>query len=251
VLDLIHYRSPAGSLAAYLTPLPKDGKKHPAIIWITGGDSNSIGDVWHRADPSNDQTAAAFRDAGIVTMYPSLRGGNDNPGYREGMYGEVDDILAAADFLARQPGVDPARLYLGGHSTGGTLVLLVAEMDPRFRATFAFGPVASPEQYSPDVFPLPTSDPAEIKLRAPIYWLDSIRSPVFAIEGEGGNADTLALLRKYNRNALLHFALVPRATHFSVLAPASRLIAQRILADTGPKTGIDFSQTDADALMGQ
>src|SRR4051794_19039881 len=39
---LVRYDSPVGPLAAYLTPDPGDGAKHPAIIWITGGDCNSI-----------------------------------------------------------------------------------------------------------------------------------------------------------------------------------------------------------------
>lgn len=55
-------------------------------------------------------------------MFPSLRGGNDNPGVKEGFLAEVDDVLAAADFLGKQNYVDPGRIYLGGHSTGGTLV---------------------------------------------------------------------------------------------------------------------------------
>ena len=67
-------------------------------------------------------------------MFPSLRGGNDNPGRREGFFGEVDDILAATDYLARQPHVDPKRIYLGGHSTGGTMVMLVAESTDRYCA---------------------------------------------------------------------------------------------------------------------
>ena len=45
MFQLVRFDSPAGKLGAYLTPDPKDGKKHPAIIWITGGDCNSIGDV--------------------------------------------------------------------------------------------------------------------------------------------------------------------------------------------------------------
>ena len=32
-------------------------------------------------------------------MFPSLRGGNNNPGSKEGFFGEVDDVLAAADLL--------------------------------------------------------------------------------------------------------------------------------------------------------
>lgn len=244
VLDLVHYTSPAGSIAGYLTPLPTDGAKHPAIIWISGGD-NMIGDFWSPRPRSNDQSARAFHEAGIVTFYPSMRGGNGNPGYREGMYGEVDDILAAADWLAKQPGVDPARIYLGGHSTGGTLALLIAEIDPRFRATFAFGPVASPETYG-DAFPVPAAGDLETRLRAPGYWLDSIKSPVFVIEGEDnpGNIRSLDLMAGMTQNPNLHFNGVAGFNHFSVLAPVTELIAQRILADTGPKSNIAFSKQD-------
>ncbi|MGH7192384.1 MAG: hypothetical protein ACREJM_02500 [Candidatus Saccharimonadales bacterium] len=79
VFNKIIYESPVGPLAAYLTPDPHDGQKHPAIVWITGGDCNSIGDVWSVAPRSNDQTAAAFRKAGIARMCPALSGGHDNP----------------------------------------------------------------------------------------------------------------------------------------------------------------------------
>ena len=33
VFDLVKYDSQAGKLAAYVTPDPKDGKKHPAIVF--------------------------------------------------------------------------------------------------------------------------------------------------------------------------------------------------------------------------
>ncbi|MCC2672844.1 MAG: hypothetical protein K0Q72_5316, partial [Armatimonadetes bacterium] len=157
VLRQVTYTSPAGQLAAYLSPAPQDGKRHPAIIWITGGDCNSIGDVWSPPEPGNDQTAGVFRAAGIVTMYPSLRGGNQNPGAKEGYYGEVDDVIAAARFLRSQPFVDPQRVYLGGHSTGGTLALLVAELTGDFRGVFAFGPVADVSAYDQQYLPFDTS----------------------------------------------------------------------------------------------
>ena len=44
---------------------------------------------------SNDQNATAYPKAGVVTYFPSLRGGNLNPGRGEGFLGEVDDIIAA------------------------------------------------------------------------------------------------------------------------------------------------------------
>src|SRR5262245_35711111 len=141
---IVRYDSPVGKLAALLSLDPKDGKKYPAIIWITGGDCNTIDDgIWKSLPADFDQTswaANAFRQAGIVMMFPTLRGGNDNPGFKEGLFGEVDDVLAASDFLSKQPFVDPQRIYLGGLSTGGTLVLLVAASSDRFRAVFSFGP---------------------------------------------------------------------------------------------------------------
>jgi hypothetical protein len=63
--ELIRYESPVGNLAAYVTTDPSDGKKHPAIVWITGGDNNSIGDVWSPNPRKNDQSASGFRKAGV------------------------------------------------------------------------------------------------------------------------------------------------------------------------------------------
>jgi len=71
-----------------------------------------------------DRFGRPVRKAGIAELYPALRGASGNPGKPECFLGEIDDILAAADFLARRPDVDPQRIYLGGHSTGGTMVLL-------------------------------------------------------------------------------------------------------------------------------
>jgi alpha/beta superfamily hydrolase len=228
----VQYTSAVGQLAAYLTPDPRDGQKHPAIIWITGGDCNSIGDVWGDAPAKNDQTAGQYRKAGIVMMFPSLRGGNTNPGTKEGFFGEVDDVIAAADLLAKQPYVDPNRIYLGGHSTGGTLAMLVAASSDRFRAVFAFGPVDDVGGYPEQYLPFDTGNPKEIELRSPIVWLGGIKSPTFVIEGERGNADSLDEMKRTNTNAATRFLTVRGADHFSVLAPVNRLIAKKIIADT-------------------
>jgi acetyl esterase/lipase len=242
----VRYDSPVGKLAAYVTPAPQDGKKHPAIIWVTGGDCNSIGEVWGDAPPGNDQTAGAFRKAGIVMMFPSLRGGNDNPGYKEGFLGEVEDVLAAADYLASQDFVDPKRIYLGGHSTGGTLVLLVAECSARFRAVFSFGPVEDVAGYGPEFLPFDTSSKRELELRAPIRWLDSTKSPVFVFEGtrQPGNLRSLKAMARASANPMVHFLPVSGATHFSILAPTTRLVARSILGDDGPVSQLAFTEKE-------
>jgi pimeloyl-ACP methyl ester carboxylesterase len=228
--DLVHYPSAVGRLAAYLTPDPVDGKRHPAIVWITGGDCNSIGDVWTPQDRSNDQTASAFRKAGIVMLFPSQRGGNDNPGEREGFYGEVDDILAATDYLAKLPYVDPDQIYLGGHSTGGTLAMLVAECTDRYRAVFALGPVASPAQYGGAFIYCDPNDEREILLRSPIAWLDGVRTPLYVFEGGiDGNWKSCRSMAESNANPLVKFYPAPGHNHFSIVAPLAELLAGQIL----------------------
>ncbi|MFL5245512.1 MAG: alpha/beta hydrolase family protein [Gemmataceae bacterium] len=245
VFRIVHYDSPAGKLAAYLSPDPKDGKKHPAIIWITGGDCNSIGDVWHKGPPSNDQSASAFREAGIPMMFPSLRGGNDNPGVKEGFYGEVEDVVAAAAYLSKQGFVDPKRIYLGGHSTGGTLVLLVAESSDAFRAVFSFGPVDDVAGYGRQYLPFDISNRREIELRSPGRWLQYIHIPVFVFEGtEKGNLASLQAMARTSTNPQVHFFPVKGADHFSILVPTTRLIAQQIQRDTGPDCNLAFTEQE-------
>jgi acetyl esterase/lipase len=241
---LIKYPSPAGELSAYITPDPGDGRKHPAIVWITGGDCNSIGEVWEPAPRENDQTAAAYRRNGIVLMFPSLRGGNDNPGRREGFLGEVDDVLAAADDLGKQSYVDPARIYLGGHSTGGTLAMLVAEMSDRFRTVFAFGPVDDVRSYGGQFVYHQPGNLKESVLRSPGYWLDSVRAPLFVIEGTAGNIEALRTMQSKSTNPLVRFVSVPGLDHFGILAPANEVIAAKILADKGPTASMTLSEQE-------
>ena len=179
----LDYDSASGRLPAFVTPDPRDGQKHAAIVWLTGGDTNSLEDVWSPQPESNDQTARPFRDAGLVMMFPSLRGGNANPGGKEYFLGEVEDVLAAAEYLARLPYVDPARIYLGGHSTGGTLALLVAESSGRFKSVFALAPVARVNDYPASLAPYNFSARGEMeqRLRSPIYWLAGITSPLISV----------------------------------------------------------------------
>lgn len=231
VFKIVQYESPVGLLDAYVSPDPGDDQKHPAIIWITGGDNNSIGQVWGPVDRTNDQAATAFREAGILMMFPSQRGGNDNPGQREGFYGEVDDVLAAADYLEQLPYVDPQQIYLGGHSTGGTLVMLIAEMTNRFKATFSLGPVASPIQYGGMFIYCDTNNEQEVKLRSPIYWLNSVNTPLFVFEGAvDGNWDAIQQMADINGNSAVRFYNVPGHDHFSVIAPLTELLAQKIVS---------------------
>jgi len=245
------YRSAPGLvLPAFVTPDPQDGLRHAAIIWLTGGDTNSLDDFWTPGNEANDQSAHVFRDAGMVMMFPTLRGGNDNASMREYFYGEVDDVLAAAEHLARLPYVDTTRIYLGGHSTGGTLALLTAETSGRFTSVFAFGPVARSDRYGASQIPVYFGSPGdrEVRLRSPILWLSDISSPTYVIEGRNapGNASDVEELCRASGNPNLHCLLASGYDHFSVLDRVTRLIVTRLaMPDT---TGLLLRPEDFPAV---
>lgn len=252
-IKLIKYPAAAGPTGAYLTSDMGDGKKHPAIVWITGGDNNSIGDVWSPNSPDNDQSAAQFANAGIVMMVPAQRGGNDNPGAKEGFLGEADDVVAAAKFLAKQSYVDPQRIYLGGHSTGGTLALLVAEQPNPFRAIFAFGPVEDVAGYGTEsgFLPFDVSNDKELELRAPMRWLSGIQTPTYVFEGDGetGNIDSLRLMKIANTNPKVQFFEVKGRDHFSALAPVNTFLARQIVAAAKSAGDVQITQAALDAAV--
>ena len=93
-------------------------------------------------------------------------------------------MIAASDFLSKQEGIDPNRIYLGGHSTGGTVALLAAESTNHFRAVFSFGPVDDIRGYGDQFLVFDSRIPAEIEARTPSKWLSSIQNRTFVLEGQ-------------------------------------------------------------------
>ena len=95
-----------------------------------------------------------------------------------------------------------------------------------------------------------TSNRREGELRSPGRWLASIKSPVFVIEGtKQGNLSSLQTMSRASRNANAHFLPVQGATHFSVLAPANRLLANKILRDDGAKSNLTVTEEELNSLF--
>ncbi|QDV06430.1 Prolyl oligopeptidase family protein [Planctomycetes bacterium Poly30] len=236
---IVEYVAPVGKLSAYLcvprsipdARVPSE-KGRTAIVWITGGYPTARGGayVFEKGPPENDQSAAPFREAGIVMLFPTVRGTATNPGLQEGMFGEVDDVIAAGEYLRSVPGIDPERVYLGGHSTGGTLVLLVAESTDLFRATFSFGPVGELADYGGRTWTFDAGDEREWRLRSPLHYLGAITAPTYVFEGDGGNIEDLVKLREGNGNPRVRMIDLEGADHFEALTPINRLLAEKIAA---------------------
>lgn len=248
-LEKVTYDAPLGKNVAYVTPV-KSGPKRPAIVWIHGGFGWGIDEgAWTPGPRDNDQSAIGFRKAGIAEMYPALRGGSQNPGHQECFLGEIDDVLAAAELLARRPDVDPRRVYLGGHSTGALIALLAAASTPRFRAVFAFGPVADPRQYGPSSCEPPGISEAEARPRSVIEYLHEIVTPTFVADGAEGNVAVFPMMRKRVGAAPITFLTIPGANHFTALAPEVDAAAKAILADIGDKPAIHLTVEQIQAAM--
>ncbi len=252
VFDLVRYKSTSGNLAAYITPDPGDGKKHAAVIWAHGGFGGIGSWLWEEAPTDNDQSVRAFLQAGIVTMCPSWRGENDNPGKFELFYGEVDDLLSALEYLKQLPYVDPDRIYLAGHSTGGTLALLASTATDEFRAIFSLGGapdvhnvVSDGEGYGNTPFNHWAEE--ESFYRSAILFVDMIVTPTFYFEGEDSFycPDALAMQSKSRKKGIPFKAfIIENETHFSILHSLNNMIAQKIQSDTGTNCNISISEND-------
>jgi hypothetical protein len=99
----IKYASGALRLKAWVNRPADQSRKRPAVLFLHGGFALSMGD-WEQTTP--------YRDAGFVVMVPMLRRENGQRGAFSYFYDEVDDVLAAAEYLSTQPYVDSNHLFL-------------------------------------------------------------------------------------------------------------------------------------------
>lgn len=156
----------------------RPGEKKPAVLFLHGGFAFGEED-WNQTQP--------FRDEGYVVLIPLLRGENGQPGSYSMFFHEVDDVLAAAEVLAARPDVDPQRIYVAGHSAGGTLAMLAAMASDRFAAAASVS--GSPDQVvwsrtQPDAIPFDPENRSEFAIRSPLAWPKSFRCPIRLYYGD-------------------------------------------------------------------
>jgi dipeptidyl aminopeptidase/acylaminoacyl peptidase len=217
----VYYTSQGRRLLAWLA-VPSTPGPHPAVLFAHGGFSLGVGDF---------DDARPFVQAGFVVLMPTWRGENGNPGEFERYYGEVDDALAALDYLANVPGVDPKRLFAAGHSVGGTTAMLLAEMSPRLRGAASCGGfpdiagvVARGLQLDSAEFPYDWHDPMENDLRSPGRHLRDLKCPLAVYNSD---SDRLYVLQSQNLpeeaarfGKTVTVEVFSNTDHHSALAPA-------------------------------
>jgi dipeptidyl aminopeptidase/acylaminoacyl peptidase len=144
----------------------------PVVIFLHGGFAFDEGDY--------DMTRP-FLAAGYAVVAPTMRGENGQAGFFSMFYDEVSDVLAVTGHVRSQPWADPDRIYVAGHSVGGTLAMLAGQASPRYRAVASFS--GSPDQVAwTDKFwsrtvPFDARDPAEFEVRSPLSYAASFKAP--------------------------------------------------------------------------
>ena len=198
--EKVHYPSTDGySIPAYLyrpVGVPAGGRA-PGILWIHGGPTSQFNDTFQ-------QHVQFFAQRGYAVLLPNIRGssgyGKDFADANNGCWGHCDleDVLAGADFLKAQPGVDPDRIGLTGTSYGGIMGMYAAAFAPD-----AFRAIVPGSGYSDwvhfyrsenelrhvkllehELGPFETSEEVWRNSSA-IYEIDKVSTPILLVHGEG------------------------------------------------------------------
>mgnify|MGYP001046939777 FL=1 len=112
--------------------IPADGQKsHPAVVIISGTGQQDRDGTFGPHRPFC-RIAAYLAVQGVAVLRTDDRG----TGRSTGVYAEAttrdfaDDALLMVAALKRQPGIDPQRIGLLGHSEGGAAVMMAAKNSP-------------------------------------------------------------------------------------------------------------------------
>ena len=182
--------------------LPKDydpSKKYPAVIFIHGGSRRQMLLGYNYGAYYSNTYAAQqyFASQGYIALTLNYRSGigygmdfREAENYGAGGASEVQDLLAAADYLASRSDVDKSKIAPWGGSYGGYMTAHALSQAPE---KFHVGvdihgvhnwnndiPVFAP-WYEPEKFP----DMAELAFKSsPMAYVDKWEDPVLLIHGD-------------------------------------------------------------------
>lgn len=210
--------------------LPEFPAGAPVLVWLHGGSLIE----GHKADEFNLKVAEGFRAQGIAVAMVNYR---QSPGDAFPTY--ADDAAAAIAWMldhAAAHGLDPARLYVGGHSAGGYLTLM-ALLDPDRLTSAGIDPkringiISISAQTLTHTTVLKergtTSHPIQVDAAAPLFFAHREAPPVLLLVAENDaparieeNQLFAALLRRNPANSVA-LQIIPDRDHMSIIERAA------------------------------
>lgn len=136
----------------------------------------------------------------------------------------IKNAKNALDFaLTNEPALDANRIYAAGHSSAGTVALLLAEKEPRIKACLAYAPCCDVEARLKETVPVFTPVVPDyttfLHASSPLTYVTSLRCPVFLFHADddsnvplSDNAAFVSRLKKTNANVT--FVRVPTGNHY-------------------------------------
>jgi dipeptidyl aminopeptidase/acylaminoacyl peptidase len=190
--------------------VPADAGGLPAVVWVHGGPMRQMRDGWHpgRAYGLAYAVQQYLASRGVVGLLVNYRGGiGYGRAFRQAIADgdpgeEMSDVVAAGEFLADLPFVDPDAVGVWGLSYGGYATLYCLGDAP---GTFACGvnlagvadrrayeAWATRTKYSPAESSLPSTlggspwdAPGAWDAASPITFVDGIADPLYCFHGTG------------------------------------------------------------------
>jgi dipeptidyl aminopeptidase/acylaminoacyl peptidase len=195
---LVHYPSKDGkwTISAFVyVPfnLPRNGQ-HPAIVYVHGGPTSQTVNSFNRFI----QHAA---NNGYFVIAPNYRG---STGYGKEFQqanlfdmggGDLQDVLAAADWIKQTGYVDPKKLIVMGGSYGGYMSMMAVTKTPEVWAAGVpivpfvnyFTEIENEDPVLREMDIATMGDPVKNKAlfedRSPIFFVDKIKAPLMLLAG--------------------------------------------------------------------
>ena len=196
--EKVAYRSFDGlEIPAYLyRPRGEPGRRYPGIVWVHGGPTSQFMDTLQ-------PQVQFFVAQGYAVLLPNIRGSSgygrqfEDLNDRDWGGGDLQDVIAGADYLKSLPEVDPDQLGVTGTSYGGIMSMMAVAFAPG-----VFGAAIPCSGYGDFVHMLGEQELRHIKLleyelgRLPedeavyrkcsaIYRVAEATTPCFVLHGEG------------------------------------------------------------------
>jgi dipeptidyl aminopeptidase/acylaminoacyl peptidase len=195
---LVRYPSPDGkwTISAFVyVPynLPRNGQ-HPAIVYVHGGPTAQTVNSFNRF-------VQHMVNQGYIVIAPNYRG---STGYGKEFQhanlfdmggGDLQDVLAAADWIKQTGYVDPKKLIVMGGSYGGYMSMMALTKAPELWAAGVpivpfvnyFTEIENEDPVLREMDLATMGDPVKNKAlyedRSPIFFVDKIKAPLLLLAG--------------------------------------------------------------------